>query len=144
MKDAFRIRMEQAVLRGPMFHASPHWHFLFLENTGVLNEMMAFLPETDRISGALGAAAAFADPHDLSAPADACAALNRIMQEAGEETGCRFSEPLTRFFSMRRAGELCEALGVPGDYICVGVLVFTKLFDIPEEKPAWDVFSYLK
>ena len=145
MEDRVRQLCEQSIMQGSVFEPDPRWHFLFLENPDILHSLTEFFPEGKRPEGVRDILAAFAERSSVSAACDACAALSRVKQTMQEaRVDCRFSESFTLFFSKRDISQLKEAFGIPADYLCAGVLVFTG--NPPEETIhplSWDVFSYM-
>ncbi len=142
MEDRLRTMLEQAVVRGCTFEASPAWHFLFLENTSLLQELLVLVKGVEDRETITDAVVAFSDSSPASA-ADACAALSR-MHSVVQGNGAAFSNALTAFFSEAEADRLKEALGVPAEYICAGALVFGSFEPADSEDIRWDVFSYMK
>ncbi len=142
MDDRQRTELEHAALNGCPFEQPPRWHFLFIENPEILQEMEALFPEERREKGITDAVIAFS-ARSASSAADAGAALNRMYEAAS--SACRFSDSFTVFFSRREAEALKEAFGVPEGYVCAGALVFSAPSEEKPEVPLrWDVFSYMK
>ena len=142
MDDQLRTELEQAAVRGCTFETSPAWHFLFLENTSLLQDLLELVRDAEDREAITDAVVAFSDPSPASA-ADACAALNR-MYTAVQGNGVCFSNALTAFFSEAEADRLKEALGVPAEYICAGALVFGSFESADPAEIRWNVFSYMK
>lgn len=143
MDDALRTSLEHAAISGRTFEPVPRWHFLFLENRDILQDLLKLLPGNGTEEDITDAVAAFSD-RSAAAAADACAGLNRMFT-AAEDNGCRFSEEVLQVFSGTHAEALKEALGVPKDYMCIGAIVFGENIS-PGEREAvkWDIFSYMK
>ena len=143
MDDALRTSLEHAAVGGRTFEPAPRWHFLFLENRDILQDLLRLLPGSEAAEDVTDAVAAFSGRSAADA-ADACAGLNRMFAAAGD-TGCRFSEELLRIFSGTHSQSLKEALGVPSDYMCIGAIVFGENVSPAEpEAVKWDIFSYMK
>lgn len=142
MDDTKRTALEHAAMEGCTLEEDPQWHFLFIENAAVLQQMMELFPEQLREPGITDAVLAFSARSAVAA-ADAGAALCRMYEASSAD--CAFSEAFTVFFSQKQAEALKEALGVPAGFVCAGALVFPKQNTQQHgNPPRWDVFSYMK
>lgn len=143
MEDKFRAACESAILHSRTFRADPEWHFVFLENAGILSQLLELIPGMETISGS-DALLGFAKHGSFRGQADVSAALYRVFCIA-EETPCTYSEPLTMYFNIPEGQKIAAAFGVPQGYACIGALIFPGNEAITSETEAkWDVFSYIR